>query len=99
MLTFAQAAAVETLEAAGALEGVEIAVEDAATMEQRLAAETPFNVIEPRPVGADDPAYALAAHFVSTLFPVGHIKSTRLGDETFVNFFSDSDKWLHVTSM
>lgn len=36
----------------------------------------------------------LVGHFVSVLFPLGHVKSTRANDEAFVHVFGASDKWL-----
>ena len=38
----------------------------------------------------------LAQQFVSKLFPMGHIKSTREGDEKFVAHFARSRKWLKI---
>lgn len=68
--------------------------EDTAEMEARLATETTFNVIDPVAVGSSDPGYCLAAHFVSNLVPVGHIKSTKIDDQEFLEYFSASEKWL-----
>mmetsp|Transcript_71242 Transcript_71242/g.201929 ORF Transcript_71242/g.201929 Transcript_71242/m.201929 type:complete len:720 (+) Transcript_71242:2-2161(+) len=50
----------------------------------------------PRP--ASGPKYPLAAHFVSKLFPMGHIKSTLSNDEAFVQAFTSSPKWLHIAA-
>jgi len=38
----------------------------------------------------------LVGHFVSILFPLGHIKSTRENDDEFLNAFKDSPKWLSI---
>jgi hypothetical protein len=40
--------------------------------------------------------FPLVQQFTSLYFPMGHIKSTRSDDETFVAFFSASEKWLKV---
>ena len=40
------------------------------------------------------PAYDLVGHQASLLFPLGHVKSTRSGDEEFVAALGASDKWL-----
>jgi len=36
----------------------------------------------------------LVAHFVSLLFPMGHIKSVKSDDEEFIAYFQESKKWL-----
>eukprot|EP00039_Didymoeca_costata_P002708 m.62062 g.62062 ORF g.62062 m.62062 type:complete len:731 (+) comp11478_c1_seq1:293-2485(+) len=40
--------------------------------------------------------YPLVGHFVSTLFPLGHIKSVDANDQEFLNHFSKSAKWLRI---
>eukprot|EP00038_Savillea_parva_P008693 m.178581 g.178581 ORF g.178581 m.178581 type:complete len:736 (-) comp14577_c0_seq1:1650-3857(-) len=40
--------------------------------------------------------FELVAHFISLLFPLGHIKSVKSNDENFVTKFSKSDKWLRA---
>lgn len=42
--------------------------------------------------------YPLAAHFVSKLLPMGHIKSTLPDDEVFLQRFRASQKWLRMAS-
>jgi len=42
------------------------------------------------------PRYPLAAHFISTLFPMGHVKSTLPDHEAFVQKFTASTKWLRM---
>lgn len=43
-----------------------------------------------------DPEFPLAAHFVSRLFPLGHIKSVLPNDEAFVSTYAASAKWLRL---
>lgn len=52
----------------------------------------------PRAPGAPaaTPEHPLVAHFVSTLLPMGHIKSTLSDDAAFLEAFSASDKWLRL---
>jgi hypothetical protein len=70
---------------------VGVVVESQAAFEARVKAENPWNVIYPKPC-----EFALVGHFVSLLFPLGHIKCTRGGDRQFVDYFKASDKWLRV---
>lgn len=44
----------------------------------------------------DEAALPLPGHFISLLFPLGHIKSTKPKDETFIANFEASPKWLRV---
>lgn len=81
------------------LEGVAVSVESEAVFEQRSASENLYNVVtsdEMRKITESCTAFPLAGQFVSLLFPLGHIKSTRPDDEAFVAAFSDSPKWLRV---
>jgi len=58
-----------------------------------------WNVVSlPRAHGspASTPRYPLAAHFVSKLLPMGHVKSTKGDDEAFVELFAASPKWLRM---
>jgi|EP01046_Picozoa_sp_COSAG06_P060503 hypothetical protein len=93
-----QKSTVDALQGSGSLDGVAVVFEESSEMESRLATETTFNVIDPINVATSDPGYALAAHFVSNLLPVGHIKSTKLDDQAFIEYFSASEKWLKTTS-
>jgi hypothetical protein len=93
-----QKSTVDALQGSGSLDGVAVVFEESSEMESRLATETIFNVIDPINVATSDPGYALAAHFVSNLLPVGHIKSTKLDDQAFIEYFSASEKWLKTTS-
>mmetsp|Transcript_74875 Transcript_74875/g.216450 ORF Transcript_74875/g.216450 Transcript_74875/m.216450 type:complete len:710 (-) Transcript_74875:383-2512(-) len=49
-----------------------------------------------RGVAASVPEFPLAAHFVSRLFPMGHVKSTLSDDVPFLEAFSGSPKWLRM---
>jgi len=40
--------------------------------------------------------FPMVGQFVSLYMPMGHIKSTTLHDDDFVQFFSASDKWLTI---
>jgi hypothetical protein len=42
------------------------------------------------------PEFPLVSHFVSTLLPMGHIKSTLPNDVEFLEAFSASPKWLRI---
>jgi len=42
--------------------------------------------------------FPLAAHFISKLFPMGHVKSTLPDDQAFVDAFAASAKWLRVAT-
>jgi hypothetical protein len=42
--------------------------------------------------------FPMVGQFVSLYFPMGHVKSTQLNDEAFVDFFSTSNKWLRMNS-
>eukprot|EP00929_Paragymnodinium_shiwhaense_P101337 TRINITY_DN6434_c0_g1_i1.p1 TRINITY_DN6434_c0_g1~~TRINITY_DN6434_c0_g1_i1.p1 ORF type:complete len:737 (+),score=169.84 TRINITY_DN6434_c0_g1_i1:85-2211(+) len=69
-----------------------ITVEDNAGFEKRAAASKVYNK-----VAVDDRFECLLAfQFMSLLFPMGHIKSTKKNDEAFVRAFKDSKKWLRV---
>mmetsp|Transcript_82485 Transcript_82485/g.163774 ORF Transcript_82485/g.163774 Transcript_82485/m.163774 type:complete len:735 (+) Transcript_82485:61-2265(+) len=60
-----------------------------------------WNVVrlpQPSEVTALMPRYPLAAHFVSTLFPMGHVKSTLSDHTEFVTLFAASPKWLRLAS-
>ena len=85
-------ALVAALGAAG-VEQAAVAVEDDAAFAARVEREDPFNVITPALEG-----FPLVGQFVSTLFCVGHIKSTTPNDDAFVRNFSDSPKWLKIRS-
>merc|ERR1712048_811840 len=72
------------------------------TQDAFAAAETSYwNVILlPRMSDASvtTPKFPLAAHFISTLFPMGHVKSTLPKHEAFVEVFINSPKWLRMAT-
>jgi len=54
-----------------------------------------------RTLRVDEPAitrhpYPMAQQFVSRLFTLGHVKSSRPQDEIFAEYFVNSPKWLRV---
>jgi len=60
-----------------------------------------WNVIrlpQPSEVTEAVPHYPLVAHFVSTLLPMGHVKSTLPDHTEFVTLFTASPKWLRLAS-
>jgi len=70
--------------------------EDAADLDTRAEKISAFNVIVPSAFGRGSPSHPLPAHFVSLMFPVGHVKSTVSSDTAFLEAFSASEKWLRV---
>merc|ERR1711920_932858 len=74
--------------------GLKIISEDDNTFKGRIATFIPYNVIELKGARAFEPL--LAMHWVSRLFPMGHIKSVNTGDEAFIQKFSKSRKWLSI---
>eukprot|EP00037_Helgoeca_nana_P021228 m.213459 g.213459 ORF g.213459 m.213459 type:complete len:735 (+) comp25562_c0_seq2:47-2251(+) len=58
----------------------------------RIEREEPWNVVQIKKT--DD--FPMVAHFVSLLFPLGHIKSVKSNDSNFVEKFSKSEKWLRA---
>jgi hypothetical protein len=73
-----------------AIQGLDVRSESDDAFSARVAKESPWNVVYPSPVKE----FGLVSHFVSLLFPLGHIKSTKSNDEHFLNVFRASDKWL-----
>ena len=88
----------EALQRSGSLDGIPVVFDEPCDMDTRLSSEPTFNVIHPLNVATSDPGYALAAHFVSNLLPIGHIKSTKVNDKRFIEYFSASEKWLKTTT-
>jgi len=74
--------------------GLHIVTEDAAAFQTRLSTFLPYNVITLEGQKQLEPL--LAMHWVSRVFPMGHIKSVRKADEAFAQKFSNSRKWLAV---
>ena len=60
-----------------------------------------YNVIMPSQladnVNTPKGAFPPVGLFVSLYFPLGHVKSAMVNDEGFVDYFSQSEKWLRVT--
>jgi hypothetical protein len=56
--------------------------------------QAPWNVVVPGKC-----EFALVGHYISLLFPLGHIKCTRSNDRQFVNYFKSSPKWLWTLSL
>merc|ERR1712048_1473234 len=77
-------------------EGLEVVLEEETTFEHRLGNFIPYNVIKLSSGTMLEPL--LAMHWVSRLFPMGHIKSVNTNDEAFIEKFSKSRKWLAVHS-
>ena len=69
--------------------------ENETQLASRFAADRLWNVV--RPSGVHE--YPLIAHFVSTLFPLGHIKSAKPADSEFVKHFMLSPKWLKLREL
>jgi len=78
--------------ALGSLEGLEVVSEDRAAFAARVESTEPWNVVQA--THASELGFPLVDKLVSVLFPVGHIKSPATGDETFIEAFSKSRKWL-----
>eukprot|EP00808_Paulinella_micropora_P002387 g59285.t1 len=68
----AQPKLLEAVARAG-LDAPDVVMENAAEFEASLVTLWPWNVIHPQPCD-----FSLVGHMVSTLFPLGHIKSTRV---------------------
>uniref|UniRef100_A0A7S4JL18 Aldehyde dehydrogenase domain-containing protein n=1 Tax=Paramoeba aestuarina TaxID=180227 RepID=A0A7S4JL18_9EUKA len=93
-------ALVEKLKAVESLQG-KVDIEDAAAFAKRRETTSFYNVVAPEELadGTNTKSledFPLVGHFVSLYFPLGHIKSTRVDDEKFVEVFSASEKWLKM---
>jgi len=91
------AALLSALEAAG-IGGPSLVREDDAAFKARIAAELPYNVIEPSAAGGGVMGgdFPLVGQFVSLLLCVGHIKSVAPNDQPFIDAFRASPKWLTI---
>jgi hypothetical protein len=79
-----------------AFKGLQVVTEDDAAYKRRLETFSPYNVIV---IDGQKPLeHLLAMHWVSRLFPMGHIKSVFTNDDQFVDKFSKSRKWLLIES-
>lgn len=88
--SLAASSAVATLQK----QSVQVVIESQAAYQ---ASEAKYwNVVSLPRRAAADPQYPLAAHFVSRLFPMGHIKSVSSDDQAFLEAFSASPKWLRL---
>eukprot|EP00301_Raphidiophrys_heterophryoidea_P004598 c1198_g1_i1.p1 GENE.c1198_g1_i1~~c1198_g1_i1.p1 ORF type:complete len:724 (-),score=202.99 c1198_g1_i1:181-2352(-) len=63
--------------------------------EETVTPRPVFNSVEP---SLDMATLPLAGQFVSQLFCLGHVKSTKSNDDEFLDIFSHSSKWLSVVS-
>jgi len=61
--------------------------------EKWAAVEKPWNILR---ASFEEEEFALAGQFVSLLFPLGHVKSTKPQDDEFLRFMGQSTKWLKV---
>jgi len=77
------------------LKDIDLHIEDSNVFKRRTDKESPWNIIE-IPTTFENP---LVGQFISLIFPLGHIKSTKPKDKEFLDLFSKSDKWLRVKKM
>jgi len=77
----------------GYLEKEQLVEEGQAAFEQRSATMMKYNALVP-----EERAFVpiLVSHWVSRLFPMGHIKSVKEQDANFIGLFMVSKKWLRV---
>eukprot|EP00040_Diaphanoeca_grandis_P031008 m.184694 g.184694 ORF g.184694 m.184694 type:complete len:736 (+) comp32203_c1_seq1:199-2406(+) len=68
-------------------------LESDADFEARTQEQKPWNVVRPLPFTE----FNLVGHYISVLFPLGHIKSTKSNDQVFLDHFKQSPKWLRYT--
>jgi hypothetical protein len=78
--------------------GVATAEEDAAAWEARRAGGDFYNVLDASDDGYGTEEFPLAGQFCSLYLGVGHVKSTRTGDEKFLDTFKGSSKWLQMAA-
>lgn len=76
---------------------VMVVLEDDAQYQKASDKDSVWNVVElPDATLGDSTKMPMVSAFVSLLFPMGHVKSTKGNDEHFVNVFRNSAKWLRV---
>ena len=84
----------------GALGTGALVIEDDAAFEARVARDEPWNVVRAGERAwralAPPEAFPLVGHFVTLLFPFGHVKSTKSDDREFIAAFAASPKWLRA---
>jgi len=72
--------------------GVNVEIQSEQAFDEWCSENSPWNIVQATKM-TDFP---LVGQFVSTLLPLGHVKSTRTNDTEFINFMSKSEKWLKV---
>lgn len=88
--------AMEVVKTIPASANITTTVEDDRTFVAGVEATHPWNVITPNMDASETANLPLVGHHVSLLFPLGHIKSTRPGDEAFAKALITSRKWLRI---
>lgn len=67
-------------------------VQDDACFSTWCEENDPWNIVRPETLQE----WALVGQFTSTLLPCGHVKSTRGDDNEFIEYMSQSEKWLQI---
>lgn len=93
LLVSCSPAAKNTANAVAALGGVDVEIETSHDFESSPAFKAAWNVIRPD-AGSSEEYFPMSGQAMSLLFCLGHIKSTKLGNEHFVKTFAASRKWL-----
>ena len=81
--------------------GVVCTVEDGASWSSRSSSGDHYNLVTGGGLGKGGDGYGverfpMVGQFVSLYLGVGHVKSTKGGDEEFKEFFRESEKWLKM---
>ena len=79
------------------VEGLMVTSESEDSWSARSDAEASYNVLTAED-GLGAKTFPLPGHFVSLYLGVGHVKSTKGGDEEFVEVFEGSEKWLKMAA-